>query len=69
MQTNSWKKIKDNQKIIKNILIRSRILAAVREFFDKEGLPKTAGIAVGVDRLVMLFTDSADIHEVSPFSK
>lgn len=34
----------------------------------KEGLPKTAGIAVGVDRLVMLFTDSTDIHEVAPFA-
>jgi len=34
----------------------------------KEGLPKTAGIAVGVDRLVMLFTDSTDIHEVTPLS-
>jgi len=32
----------------------------------KKGMPKTAGIAVGVDRLVMLFTDSADIHEVTP---
>lgn len=34
----------------------------------KEGLPKTAGIAVGVDRLAMLFTDSTDIHEVTPFA-
>lgn len=32
----------------------------------KSGIPKTAGIAVGIDRLVMLFTDSTDIHEVSP---
>lgn len=34
----------------------------------KSGIPKTAGIAVGIDRLIMLFTDSADIHEVSPFA-
>lgn len=34
----------------------------------KEGLPKTAGIAVGLDRLVMLFTDSTAIREVSPFA-
>jgi len=34
----------------------------------KEGLPKTAGIAVGIDRLVMLFTDSSDIHEVTPLA-
>lgn len=32
----------------------------------KSGIPKTAGIAVGIDRLVMLFTDSSDIHEVTP---
>ncbi len=37
------------------------------EFVDalKQGIPQTAGIAVGVDRLVMLFTDSTDIHQVS----
>jgi len=34
----------------------------------KSGIPKTAGIAVGIDRLVMLFTDCADIHEVAPLS-
>ena len=34
----------------------------------KKGLAKTAGIALGIDRLVMLFTDSTDIHEVTPFS-
>ena len=33
----------------------------------KSGIPQTAGIAVGIDRLVMLFTDCTDIHEVSPF--
>jgi len=40
------------------------------DFVDalKDGLPKTAGIAVGIDRLVMLFTDSGDIHEVAPFA-
>lgn len=32
----------------------------------KNGLPKTAGIAVGIDRLIMLLIDSADIHEVTP---
>jgi len=34
----------------------------------KKGIPKTAGIAVGVDRLIMLFTDSTNIHEVTPLS-
>jgi len=34
----------------------------------KEGMNKTTGIAVGIDRLVMLFTDSTDIHEVTPFA-
>ncbi len=34
----------------------------------KEGIPKTAGIAVGIDRLVMLFVNSSDIREVTPFA-
>ncbi len=34
----------------------------------KEGLPKTTGIAVGIDRLVMLFTGATDIREVTPFA-
>jgi lysyl-tRNA synthetase class 2 len=41
-----------------------------RDFVEalKEGMPKTAGIAVGIDRLVMFFTDSSDIREVTPFA-
>jgi len=40
-----------------------------KEFVNAVGeMPKTAGIAVGIDRLIMLFTNSPDIHEVSPFS-
>ena len=34
----------------------------------QEGLPKGAGMALGVDRLCMLFTDSADIRDVLCFS-
>jgi lysyl-tRNA synthetase class 2 len=30
-------------------------------------MPETAGIALGVDRLAMLFTDSASIDEVVTF--
>ncbi|ETR73720.1 MAG: lysyl-tRNA synthetase [Candidatus Magnetoglobus multicellularis str. Araruama] len=31
-------------------------------------LPETAGIALGIDRLVMLFTDTATIDDVVPFT-
>jgi len=33
----------------------------------KSGLPKCAGIAVGIDRLVMLFSNSKTIREILPF--
>ncbi|MFH2019046.1 MAG: EF-P lysine aminoacylase EpmA [bacterium] len=38
-----------------------------REFIEalKKGMPKTGGIAVGVDRLVMLMTDANKIEEVT----
>lgn len=33
----------------------------------KNGMPKAGGIALGLDRLVMLFTDSASLDPVLPF--
>jgi len=39
-----------------------------RKFVEAlKSIPKTAGIAVGIDRLIMLFTNSATIQEVLPF--
>ncbi len=35
---------------------------------DLKSLPETAGIALGIDRLVMLFTDSASIDNVVAFT-
>ena len=40
------------------------------EFVDtlKEGFPRTAGIAVGIDRLVMKLIGEREIHKVSPYN-
>jgi lysyl-tRNA synthetase class 2 len=35
----------------------------------EQGLPPCAGVALGVDRLVMLFADEADISAVRPFCR
>ena len=35
---------------------------------DLENMPDCAGIALGIDRLAMIFTDSAAIDEVSTFT-
>jgi lysyl-tRNA synthetase class 2 len=35
---------------------------------DLAGLPACAGIAMGIDRLVMLLTDTTDIGEVVAFT-
>jgi lysyl-tRNA synthetase class 2 len=34
----------------------------------KHGLPQTAGMAIGVDRLIMALTETKDIHLISPFA-
>ncbi|HEY3354558.1 MAG TPA: amino acid--tRNA ligase-related protein, partial [Polyangia bacterium] len=43
--------------------VDARFLAAL-----EEGLPPSAGIALGVDRLVMLCTGAADIRDVLTFA-
>lgn len=57
----------DQKEQVKRGLARREIdedfLAALRS-----GLPASAGIALGVDRVIMLLTDSQDIAEVTPFT-
>jgi len=60
------KRLKEDIKIRK--LKGMKVFDYDHEFIEalRSGLPKTAGIAVGVDRLVMLFTNISNIHEVAP---
>lgn len=49
----------DNKK---NYLLPEKFLTALTSF------PESAGVAVGIDRLVMLFTDADDIRDVVAFT-
>ncbi|RJR24333.1 EF-P lysine aminoacylase GenX [Candidatus Microgenomates bacterium] len=48
---------------------KMKVFEPDRDFIEalKEGMSETSGIAVGIDRLIMLFTDSKDIRETNPF--
>lgn len=56
----------------KNELVKLKSLGKIKYQIDREfitalknpGLPRCSGIAVGIDRLVMLFTDCASIQDV-----
>lgn len=64
------KRFREELELIKHKKITSRPID--KEFLDalQYGLPACSGVALGVDRLVMLFTDSVRIDEVLlfPFS-
>jgi len=61
------KRLKDD--LLKRKRLGMKVFDYDHEFIEalKKGLPECAGIAVGVDRLVMLFTDSKTIQEVISF--
>ncbi|MBI5023178.1 MAG: EF-P lysine aminoacylase GenX [Candidatus Magasanikbacteria bacterium] len=52
------------QKLGKEMIDYDRDLIAAL----KSGLPECAGISIGVDRLVMLLTNSKNIEEIMPFT-
>lgn len=56
--------VKLRQKLGKEVIDYDRDLIAAL----KSGLPECAGISMGVDRLIMLLTNSKKIEEVMPFT-
>lgn len=64
---------REQEKRLKNDLkerkrLGMKVFPYDRDFIEAlKTMPKTSGIAVGVDRLIMLFTDSKTIQEVIPF--
>lgn len=62
------KRFKNDQAKMTNL--GKEVLEIDQDFMSalKSGLPKCAGIALGVDRLIMLLTDSKDISEIMPFT-
>jgi len=61
------KRLKQHLKQRKSL--KMKVFDYDRDFISclKKGLPKTAGIALGIDRLVMLFADARTIQEVISF--
>lgn len=62
------KRFKNDQAKMMNL--SKEVLEIDQDFISalKSGLPQCAGIALGVDRLIMLLTDSKDISEIMPFT-
>ena len=55
--------VRRKQRGLEEVALDQSLLAAVRH-----GLPESAGVALGVDRLLMCLLDSRDIRSVIPFS-
>ena len=65
--------IEQEQRMHRDLAERKRLgkveYALDTDFIDalKKGMPETGGIAVGVDRLVMLFADAPSVHDTLGF--
>ncbi len=62
--------VEQRERLLNTVRKRKEKVMPIPEFFIKDlaKLPKTAGIALGVDRLAMIFTNSPAIDDVVAFT-
>ncbi len=57
-----------NSNDLNEIQIDHHLIEAMRKDSTKSGLPKCSGIAIGLDRLLMVLLGASSIREVMPFN-